>query len=179
MMRSAIAARQLTRSDRAKICSWVRHVKKRVRAARRGKPDDYLVRGDDDLSEVIVDYSCVLRLDVAGRGTAGRNSKRERSQHSKAPCAASDSRAVDCNLAQGWVAQQSIHSCARRPPAVRGRVDLGTGEGRHCRPTPGRPRHRNAGSGPRHPRERNASSARRGQTGPCRPEHTFRRTFKE
>jgi hypothetical protein len=59
MMRSAIAARPLTRSDRAKICSWVRHVKKRVRAARRGKPDDYLVRGDDDLSEVIVDYSSI------------------------------------------------------------------------------------------------------------------------
>ena len=58
-MRSAIAARPLTRSDRAKICSWVRHVKKRVRAARRGKPDDYLVRGDDDLSEVIVDYSSI------------------------------------------------------------------------------------------------------------------------
>jgi hypothetical protein len=59
MMRSAIAARPLTRSDRAKICCWVRHVKKRVRAARRGKHDDYLVRGDDDLSEAIVDYSSI------------------------------------------------------------------------------------------------------------------------
>jgi hypothetical protein len=59
MMRSAIAARQLTRSDRAKICSWVRHVEKRVRAAHRGTHDDYLVRCDDDLSEAIVDYSSI------------------------------------------------------------------------------------------------------------------------
>jgi hypothetical protein len=58
-MRSAIAARQLTRSDRAKICSWVRHVEKRVRAAHRGTHDDYLVRCDDDLSEAIVDYSSI------------------------------------------------------------------------------------------------------------------------
>lgn len=59
MMRSAIAPRPLTRSDRAKICSWVRHVKKRIRAARRSKYDDHLVRGDDYLSEAIVDYSSI------------------------------------------------------------------------------------------------------------------------
>jgi hypothetical protein len=59
MMRSAIAARPLTRSDRAKICTWVRHVKERVRAARRGNRDDHLVRGDDDLAEAVVDYSSI------------------------------------------------------------------------------------------------------------------------
>jgi hypothetical protein len=59
MMRSAIAAWPRTRSDRAKIGNWVRHVKKRVRAARRGKHDSHLVRGDDDLSEAIVDYSSI------------------------------------------------------------------------------------------------------------------------
>jgi hypothetical protein len=56
MMRSAIVARPLTRFDRAKICGWVRHVKEHLRARRRGERDDHLVRGDDDLSEAIVDY---------------------------------------------------------------------------------------------------------------------------
>jgi hypothetical protein len=59
MKRSATTARPLTRSDRATISSWVRRVKERVRAARRGQHDDHLVRGDDDLSEAIVDYSSI------------------------------------------------------------------------------------------------------------------------
>jgi hypothetical protein len=59
MMRSAIAARPLTRSDRAKICTWVRHVKERVRAARRGNHDDNLIRGDDDFAEAVVDYTSI------------------------------------------------------------------------------------------------------------------------
>jgi hypothetical protein len=59
MMRSAILARPLTRSDRAKISKWRRRVKERLRAGRRDRRDDHLVRGDDDLAEAIVDYSSI------------------------------------------------------------------------------------------------------------------------
>jgi len=59
MMRSATPARPLSRSDRAKIFGWLRRVKERVRAGHRDKHDCYLVRGDDDLAEAIVDYSSI------------------------------------------------------------------------------------------------------------------------
>jgi hypothetical protein len=59
MMRSATLARSLTRSDRAKISRWLRRIKERVRAGHGDKRDNYLVRGDDDLSEAIVDYSSI------------------------------------------------------------------------------------------------------------------------
>jgi hypothetical protein len=59
MMRPAIVARRLTRSERAKLCKWLRRVNQRVREGNRHKHDDYLVRGDEDLAEAIVDYSSV------------------------------------------------------------------------------------------------------------------------
>ena len=59
MMRSEAVARPLTRADRAEIYRWLRRVKERVRAARRDKVEDHLIRGDDDLSEAIVDYSSI------------------------------------------------------------------------------------------------------------------------
>ena len=59
MTRSATVVRRLTPSERTKIRKWLRRVKKHVRAGRRDDHDDYLVRGDDDLAEAIVDYSSI------------------------------------------------------------------------------------------------------------------------
>jgi hypothetical protein len=52
------------------ISRWVRRVKELVRAARRGKHDDHLVRGDDDLSEAIVDYSSIANCGWTWAGEA-------------------------------------------------------------------------------------------------------------
>ncbi len=57
MMRSASVSRRLTQSERANVRRWLRRIKELVRAGRRDDHANYLVRGDDDLCEAIVDYT--------------------------------------------------------------------------------------------------------------------------
>ena len=176
-MRSAIAARPLTRSDRAKIGNWVRHVKKRVRAARRGRHDSHLVRGDDDLSEAIVDYSSIayygwtwpgegVLAEILNEGD--RNIRKRIARLRKAKLL------VVISPGDGWHSNRYIPLLHGRPLFE---VALTSEQVRDA--IAALQLHRNASSAARHPRERNANSAQTGQRGPCREERTFRRIFKE